>query len=146
MIGKTNLPDVTGRHDSASPVGLWPFCVALLALCVLLPFYALAPAKLSPIFAGLGGIASLAMAISLMRSGVVNLAQDAEQRRLYHEALPTCGRCDRKMPPYIASLIFTWKCPHCGEDRRRKTVKTKIPPSHSVKDKKQPFPSLDPDF
>ncbi len=145
MIGKTKIPDVTGRHDSAIPVGLWPFCVALLALCVLFPLYALSTANLSPIFAGLGGIASF-MAISLIICGVVNLAQNAEQRRLYHEALPTCQRCDRKMPPYNASLIFTWKCPHCGEDRRRKSVKTKKAAKQSVKDEEQPLPFLDPDF
>ena len=148
MIGEEKRPAVNGRNDSASPVGLWPFCVALLAFCVLLPFYALATVVLAnnPIFEGLAGIAFVTTGISLIACVATYLPDNSEQQRHYHEALQSCRNCDRKMLPYNASLIFTWKCTHCGEDRRRILVKTKIAAKHSGKNKQQPFPFLDPDF
>jgi hypothetical protein len=68
----------------------------------------------------------------------------AREKRISRASWPVCPHCDQPIPRFDPSLIFTWKCPHCGANPRHKSAKSKTLAKHAVEDGKQP--SLDPDF
>jgi hypothetical protein len=168
MIGEKKPSDLDGPHDAADLAMCGIRVMAFFALVGIfgIPWLAvLIPAEPNPILAfpldpkpvptttnhfdicfKVGTVAWLFCWLTLFACGVIAVKLEEAENRAGFPRWRICRHCDRRIPRFNALVTLTWKRPHCGEDPRRKSAMNKLDSRRSGKDKKQPFPLLDPDF